>query len=481
MEVIHVATEMTPLAQAGGLGDVLGGLPPALRQLGFQVQVVLPLFSQVDRKAHNLHRPGLKISVNINGEQIKAEVWTAESKGCPVYLIAQDHFFNRPGIYGDAKGDYPDNNLRFIFFNQAVIKLVAVADLHPRILHVHDWQPALLPAYIKARTWEMGNLGNAATVLTIHNLAHQGLFPRQDFSLTGLPQGMNTLEGMEFWGKISFLKAGLVYTDALTTVSPSYAAEILTPQGGMGLDGVLQTRSDSLFGILNGVDYSRWSPESDEHLPAKYSAQDLSGKEICRRRLLEAFGLEPAEKDACVLGFVGRLTEQKGVDLIAEAAPGLLRDDIRLCVLGQGQAAYEKMLSQLARKHPGKVGVRIGFDESLAHLLVAGSDLLLMPSRFEPCGLNQMHAMHYGTPPLVRPTGGLKDTVEAFDPAQGQGTGFVFWRPSPEDLLSAIRQAILIKARGSLWQRLQQNCLAQDFSWDRSARAYADLYRRLAS
>jgi starch synthase len=480
-KVLFVSSEIAPFAHSGGLGEVVGSLPPALKELGLKPTLVMPLYGEVDRAAYDLKPLNLELDLPLAGARHKAWIWTGQHRGCPLYLIGNDTFFDRPGLYGYSDSDYPDNHLRFIFFCRAVMALAAALNLRMDVVHAHDWQAALLPAYLKYRPDLAGPLAQAASVLTIHNLAYQGLFGRALFADTGLPMEMDNPRGMEYWGKISFLKAGLVCAHALTAVSPTYAREIQTPEQGMGLEGVLAERAGDLYGILNGADYKIWSPEADPFLPSVYSVQDLSGKKLCRRRLVEEFGLDPVPETGCVLGFVGRLTPQKGVDLILEALPLLLLDDVRLCLLGSGQPEMEQALSDLAVRYPGRVGVKLGFIDKLAHMIVAGSDLFLMPSLFEPCGLTQMYAMRYGTPPVVRATGGLKDTVEPFNPFSKEGNGFVFEPAKAKALVSCVREALWTKARPLFWQQLIQNAMTQDFSWRKSALAFAELYTRLTT
>jgi starch synthase len=472
--------EIAPLAKSGGLGDVAGSLPPALARLGVQVRLVMPFYAQTRAQARRAADTGVALKVAVGREVLEAEVWETELEGVPVSLLRYDPYFDRPHLYFDHRGEYPDNAQRFVFFAKAAIELARRLEFDADVVHCHDWQTSLVPVYLKTGVVEAGPLHKAATVLTVHNLAYQGVFGRELFPLTGLPPHLNTMEGLEFWGNLSFLKAGLLFSDAITTVSPTYADEIQAPELGMGLEGVLARRSGDVVGILNGADYGVWSPENDPHLPAAFSAEDPAGKQESRAQLCREYGLEPPGPDTAVVGFVGRLAHQKGVDLILRAAPRLLLDDVRLCLLGQGEPGLEGRLAELAEARPGRVGVRIAFDERLAHLLQAGSDLLLMPSRYEPCGLNQIYALRYGTVPVVRGTGGLKDTVEPFDPLTGQGTGFVFDRPLPEELLHALREALWTKSRPELWRRVVANGMARDFSWAQSARRYADLYARLA-
>jgi len=472
--------EIAPLAKTGGLGDVAGSLPPALGKLGHDVRLVMPFYRQTKAQAPNAKDTRLRLAVPVGLEILKAAVWRTDLDGCPVYLVKQDTLFDRDGLYQGKDGDFPDNARRYIFFSRAVIELARALDYDADIVHLHDWQTGLIPAYLKSRLTDPGPLAKAKSLLTIHNLAFQGINGREVFAQTGLPPEMNSIGGMEFWGNISFLKAGLVFSDALTTVSPNYAREIQTPQGGMGLEGILASRQADLRGILNGADYSHWSPESDPYLPAAYSLKDLGGKDACRRALCRAFELEEPGPHTAVAGFVGRLAWQKGMDILAEAAPRLLLDDVRLCILGTGEPHLEAQARKLAKAHPGRVGVRLLFSEELAHLMQGGADMLVMPSRFEPCGLNQIYALKYGTAPVVCATGGLKDTVEPFNPLTGRGTGFLFEHPTVQDLLAALREALWTKDHSRMWQKLQQNAMSRDFSWNRSANQYAELYQRLA-
>jgi starch synthase len=474
--VLFITPEVTPLAKTGGLGDVAGGLPPALAALGLDVRLVMPLYGDIDRAAHGLEPMDLACEAPIAGRGLRAEVWRGSLDGCPLYLLGNEELFARPGLYGDADGDFSDNLLRFAFLCRGAVELVRALDWPAQVVHAHDWQTALLPAYLASAPFDLGPLAKAAGVLTVHNLAFQGIFPRSGFALTGLPPALDGVEGAEFWGNISLLKAGLMTADAITTVSPTYAAEIQTPELGMGLDGVLRLRSSDLHGILNGVDYSRWAPGNDPWLPAPYSARDLAGKAACQKALLAAFGLEPPPEGGMVMGFIGRLTDQKGVDLIARAGRALVERGGRLALLGTGDAELEASLAHLATRLAGKVGLKLAFSEELAHLMQAGSDLMLMPSRFEPCGLNQMYALRYGTPPLVHATGGLKDTVRPFDPDTGLGDGFVFSPHTLDAFMSEAARAHKVFAHAEAWRKLQANGMARDFSWAASAAQYARLF-----
>jgi starch synthase len=465
---------------------VAGALPKALAALGHDVRVVMPLYQAVRADTLPLTQILTNLQVPLVTGSRTARVWQGElagqeraraSSGLPVYFIEQDEYFARSGLYGSESGDYPDNAARFIFFCRAALALAGRLNWFPQVFHCHDWQTALLPAYLRFLPGLDPRLSAAATIYTVHNLAYQGVFPAWAFPFTGLPLVLFQPAGMEFFGYINFMKAGLLCADYLTTVSPTYAEEICTPDFGSGLDGVLRTRRRALVGILNGADYEVWNPQTDPSLAAHYSAADLSGKAACKTALLRAFGL-PADPATPLIGMISRLVEQKGIDLLAAALERLLALNLRLVVLGSGEARYEELLTTMARTYPQQIGVRLGFDDALAHQIEAGSDCFLMPSRYEPCGLNQIYSMRYGTIPIVRATGGLRDTVLPFDPATGQGTGCVFQEANGDALLTAVRAALAVFANRGAWHRLMQNAMVQDFSWARSAARYLDFYRR---
>jgi starch synthase len=394
-----------------------------------------------------------------------------------VYFIEHDGYFDRPGLYSTDTGDYPDNAERFIFFCRAVLALLTRLNWFPHVLHCHDWQTALLPPYVRFLLGLDIRLYAAATIYTIHNLAYQGLFPAEIFPHMELPLPLFVPSGIEYYGQVNFMKAGLLYADYLTTVSPTYAEEICTPGFGAGLDGVLQSRSDLLVGVLNGADYDIWNPATDPALAAPYSAADLRGKAPCKTALLRAYAL-PEDLTTPLFGMVSRLVEQKGVDILAAALPQLMRLNLRLVLLGAGDPRYQEFFTAQAQAYPERLGVRLGFNDDLAHQIEAGCDAFLMPSRFEPCGLNQMYSLRYGTIPLVRATGGLRDTVSPFIAATGEGTGFVFHQPTAEAFMTAVRDALAVYADQPTWQRLIHNAMAQDLSWERSARHYVGLYQR---
>jgi len=490
LRILFVTAEVTPFARTGGLGDVTGALPTVLAALGHDVRVVMPLYQTVRDRAFSLTQTVEDLQVPLVFGNRTARVWQSQLDGqdgqreqaaaVPVYFLEQDDLFARPGLYGDESGDYPDNAFRFVFFCRAALALAERLEWFPHVYHCHDWHTGLVPAFLRHLPELDPRLSAAAILFTIHNLAYQGRFPAWAFGITGLPLSLFQPSGVEFFGAVNFMKAGLQYADQLCTVSPSYAEEICTPEFGFGLDGVLRDRRAAFTGILNGADYQAWNPETDPFIAARYSATDLHGKVACKIDLLRAYGL-PEDPVPPLLGMVSRLVDQKGVDLLAEALERLLALDLRLVILGSGDARYEQRFTELAQMYPERVGVRLGFDDSLAHQIQAGSDCMLMPSRYEPCGLTQLYSLRYGTIPIVRATGGLKDTVVPFDPATGQGTGFVFQEPSAAALLEAVRTAVAVSADREAWQWLMRNAMAQDFSWARSAVRYLHLYRRIVA
>jgi starch synthase len=487
LRILFIAAEVAPFARTGGLGDVVGALPKALADLGHDVRVVMPLYQTVRDGDFALTELLTDLQVPLIIGNRTARVWrgmlpeqAASAARVPVYFIEDDQFFARPGLYGDDNGDYPDNAIRFTFFCRAALAFAARLDPFPQIFHCHDWQTALVPAYLRVFPWLDTRLSATATVYTVHNLAYQGTFPAWAFPLTGLPPALFQPDGVEFFGAMNLMKAGLLYADALTTVSPTYAEEVCTPDLGNGLDGVLRARRDSLTGILNGADYMVWSPERDPAIAAPYDATDLAGKAACKKSLLQTFNL-PTDLDVPLIGMISRLVDQKGFDLLAAALERLLALNLRFVILGAGYAPYEEFLTRLNAAYPQKIGVRLGFDDTLAHQVEAGSDCFLMPSRYEPCGLNQLYSLRYGTVPIVRATGGLRDTVEPFDSATGNGTGFVFHEASGDALLTAVNEALGVFGNRKAWQQLVRNAMAQDFSWGRSAARYVDLYRRILS
>ncbi|MCC6335645.1 MAG: glycogen synthase GlgA [Myxococcales bacterium] len=467
MQVLFLSSEVAPFSKTGGLGDVAGALPSALAALGHQVLVVTPLYLGVPREG--LEDAGALTLTFPFGPVTARLRQRPGGDGLTHVFVDVPPFFERPGLYG-----HPDDARRFAAFTMAGLSHAQARGFLPDVVHANDW-PAGLAALALKRGYAHTPLGNARTVFTIHNLAYQGNFPKSELEALGLPWSLYTVDGVEFYDQLSFMKAALKSFDVLTTVSPSYAKEIQTPLGGHGLDGVLRARSKELSGILNGVDVREWNPATDVLLPARFTSMELSGKARCRQALLDAYGLDAPPDGQPIFGMVGRMVEQKGVDLLLDTVPRVLEQGARAVVLGSGEPAFEARWRQLAQRFPTRLGVKVGFDNALAHLIEAGSDFFLMPSRFEPCGLNQMYSLLYGAVPVVRDVGGLKDTV--VDVAQPQGTGLVFSELTSAGLSRALLRALDLFRRPDEYRQVQRRGMAQDFSWQRSARAYEALYR----
>jgi starch synthase len=477
MKILMAAPECVPLAKTGGLGDVVGALAPALSRLGNEVAVVLPAYQNILEK-FPLEQTGIELEVELGGRRVAGTVLkTAGDGGAPVYLIRRDEYFRRPELYGTPRGDYPDNAERFAFFSKAVLQLAERTGPWEAI-HCHDWQSALIPVLQKIGGNTAAARG-AKIILTIHNLAHQGTFPFSDWELLDLDARYFTPKYLEFYGQVNVLKGGILFADALTTVSRKYAREILTPEYGCGLEGVLGGREKDLHGILNGVDYREWNPASDPLIKKQYSASDLRGKAECKSDIQQLYGL-PLKASAPLLGIVSRLAAQKGLDIFLEIIEDLLRMDLQIVILGSGEEKYQKLVAKLPAGHVEKIGVKIGFDNALAHKIEAGADMFLMPSRFEPCGLNQIYSLKYGTAPVVRATGGLDDTIEDYDPLAGTGNGFKFVDYTGPAFLGAIKRALSVYVNKKAWKQVIANGMKSDFSWEKSAKEYLELYRRVA-
>jgi starch synthase len=480
LNIVMIASEAVPYAKTGGLADVVGTLPKALKTLGHEVIVILPKYSSIDYVRHGL-RPFLdSLGVWMGGEQEWASVHTAEHDGVSYYFIESHKYFDRWGLYHDADyNDYLDNARRYGFLTRAGLQLTQDLRLEPDIIHVHDWQSALAPAYLKLWHWNDPLLGGAASVLTIHNIAYQGVYDAKDYHYLGLQAGNFPSDKFEDYGRINFLKGGIVYADAVNTVSPTYASETRTPLGGMGLAPYLNNKGANYVGILNGCDYEQWNPEIDGLIPARYSAKDLSGKAANKARLQELFLLDIDPKIP-IIGSIGRLASQKGMGLLASIIEGVCNDMlVQFVVLGSGEKSLESYFGDLPARYPGRVGSFIGYNNELSHLIEAGSDFFVMPSLYEPCGLNQMYSLRYGTLPIVRATGGLEDTVQNYNEADGSGNGFKFWEPAPSALYYTLGWAVSTYFdRPQHLQQMIQSGMAQDFSWERSARAYEALYRQ---
>ena len=470
------APEAAPFAHSGGLADVMSALPRALVGLGHEVDVFMPRYRGTAGP-----EPLRRLSVSLGAETTDADVHGLVVDGVRMLFLEHAAYYDRDYLYGVAERDYADNPERFAFLCQAAVSWATAGDRPYDIIHAHDWQAGLVPVLLGRTFRAHASARRIPTVFTIHNLAYQGLFDTSWLPRLGLPWELMRVEAMEYWGRVSFLKAGIVFSRIITTVSPTYASEIQEPPNGFGFDGILRQRSDDLVGILNGIDYDQWDPARDPHLPEPYSAANLAGKRAAKRALLEAYQLPVDEAlGRPVVGMVTRLVDQKGFDLLGAIADELPRIGASIVLLGSGERRYEDLWLGLSARHPDCIGVRIGFDEPLAHLIEGGADLFLMPSQFEPCGLGQMYSLRYGTVPLVRATGGLADTVRNYDPETGTGTGFTFDDYSPQALLGTLRWALGVFQDRDAWTRIQTAGMAQDHSWDASARRYVEVYERAA-
>ena len=479
LRIVMAATECVPFAKTGGLADVVGALPRELAGLGHDVSVILPCYRSVGQSCKNPETTGIRLDVPLGNELVAGDVVRhVDEFGVAFYFIKNRAYYNRKNLYGTAKGDYEDNAERFIFFSRAVIGLINAVGEDVDILHCHDWQTGIIPALLRYGDGNTPALGNARTVFTIHNLAYQGKFRYYDLKMTGLPEECFTPEGLEFYGQMNLMKSGIVYSDAVTTVSRKYSREIQTRELGCGLEGVLANRDGSLYGILNGVDYGVWSPEGDALIAANYSAEDLSGKKKCRKDLLKTFKLNIPDK-VPIIGVISRLAAQKGFDLISAQIENILETGAAFVLLGSGDRKYEELFRKIGRKHRRQTGIRIAFSEELAHKIEAGSDMFLMPSRYEPCGLNQMYSLRYGTIPIVRATGGLDDTIKNYDRQTGRGNGFKFSAYKPRPLIRTIKRAVELFADHKHWGRVVRNAMSEDFSWKASAKKYVKMYREV--
>ena len=476
MKILFAASEAVPFAKTGGLADVAGSLPPAIASLGHEVRVVMPYYRQVGRRSPSLKHIAT-FPVPLGTWQERCDVYEGKTDNkVIVYFIKKDIYYDRPELYGTARADYPDNAERFIFFSRAVLELCRALSYRPDIIHCNDWQTGLIPLYLKTRYRETEAARGTRTVFTVHNLGYQGLFWHGDMRLTGLDWDVFTPEGIEFWGKVNFLKAGLVYSDVITTVSKTYSREIQTPEYGCGLEGVLVKRAKDLHGIVNGIDYRTWDPAHDHAITKTYSAARLAGKTLCKKALHTLVHL-PVSDDP-LIGMVTRLVDQKGLDILTEALPELMSLGARLIILGTGDEKYQRILSDAAKRYRTRMRVLLRYDDPFAKNLYAGCDLFLMPSLYEPCGLGQMMALRYGAVPVVRKTGGLADTVADYNPKTGQGTGFLFEEYSAPALVGCLRRALEVYHDRIKWKHLMQNGMKQDFSWERSAREYVKVYRK---
>jgi starch synthase len=480
LKIALIASEGTPFIKTGGLADVVGALPIVLRKLGHDAIVILPKYAAIDHLRFELQPFLSPVGVWMGNGIEWCAVFHCEHSGVPVYFIESHKYFDRWGLYHDGEyNDYLDNPRRFGFFTRAALQLCRDMGFDADIVHAHDWMTALAPAYLKIWHWDDPILGHAASVLTIHNIAYQGVYPAEHYDYLGLQLGNFSPDKFEDHGAINMLKGGIQFADMVNTVSPTYANETRTPAGGMGLAPYLNDRGADYLGILNGVEYAIWNPEEDPFIPAKYSNDDLSGKSICKRELQERMLLE-VNPNTPLIGVVSRFAHQKGLDLLADALDQILTNmNVQFVILGAGEPDLERFYGEIPARFPGRVSSFIGYNNELSHWIEAGSDFLIMPSRFEPCGLNQMYSLRYGTLPIVRATGGLNDTVWQYDETTGVGTGFKFWEPSSHAVYYAVGWAVsTYYDRPAHMSEMIQIAMAQEFSWERSAEGYLEIYRR---
>ena len=475
MKIIHAASEMFPFLKTGGLADVAGALCKSLSRFGHDVSIFLPGYRKII-ESPEFAKAKLKVilQVELGDEYLRGELYALPlGKRQTMYVIRRDEFFDRSSPYGSANRDYDDNDRRFIWYCKAIVEGMRLLELKADVFHSHDWQTGLAPLFLRVAEEEYGTSLALKTFFSIHNMAFQGLFPSNSFRYTNLPSEFNELDGIEFYEQISLIKGGIFFSDKIITVSPNYAKEILTPEFGCGMEGALKTRSSDLIGIANGIDTEVWDPNTDDRLPANYSLSNLEGKRTCRSHLIEKLGL--AETENPIYGIVCRLTEQKGLDILLSQMSFFSKQDCRLVVLGLGDPKFERALKRWARTRPDKIAVCTVLDETMSHLVEAGSDYCLMPSIFEPCGLNQMYSQRYGTPPLASNVGGLHDTIDDFRENPETGTGLLF-EPSEPHFKNALEESLSIFRSEGEYQRMQANGMKRDFSWSNAAKEYEALY-----
>jgi len=479
LNIVFLASEAIPLAKTGGLADVAGSLPWALKNRGHKLTVIMPYYRpQSEQSGIPIKLTREEHVIWADGRRIRCRIYKAYSHGVRYLLIRQDELFARGGLYNSGGHDYPDNLLRFVVFTRAALETAAQLPKAVDILHCHDWQSGMAPLLLRSQYRHLAGIADAKTVYTIHNLAYQGMFKPEWLRRLSIPDNHFNMVGFEFYGQINCMKAAIEMADAVTTVSPGYAEEILTPAFGCGLEGYLHHHRHKLSGIVNGLDTEAWNPATDQALPASYSAGRMAGKKVCKEALQQQCGLK-VNADTPLLVLVSRLADQKGIDLVETCAKRWLQRGWQLAILGSGDPAIEHALQRLARAHPGSMYFNSGFNEELAHLLYSGGDIFLMPSRFEPCGIGQLIAMRYGTIPVVRATGGLRDTVVDYDYSRSKATGFQFMQADAASLDKALLHAVDLYRQPRIWSRIIGNAMRRDASWDASSMAYEQLYRSL--
>jgi starch synthase len=476
LKVVIVVSEAVPFAKTGGLADVAGALPKALAKVGADPVLIMPYYKEVSRGGFCEKRVG-RLDVPVGATALTANIYLAHipDTDIPAYFIGYDPYFYRDGLYQEKGIDYPDNAERFTLLCRGALELMIHERIKPACLHLHDWQTGLIPIYVKDHY--AADFGNAATLFTIHNTGYQGNFDKKYFPITNVGWDRFNINDMEFFGQFSFLKAGIVHADLVSTVSERYAEEIQTPEFGFVMDGVLRQRRQDLFGVLNGIDYSIWNPKKDDHIPARFTSENLKGKAACKRALEEENKFEHNAK-AALVGIISRLADQKGFDILVDGIDSILQLPCRYVMLGTGDRKYHRLFEEVAKRHPKIFSAHFTFDDPMAHRIYAGADMILMPSRYEPCGLGQMIAMSYGTVPVVRDTGGLADTVTDADYNKRDGVGFSFERYTGRAMVEAMQRAIRVYEKPRRWRNIMRRGMGRDFSWERSARAYMKLYRQ---
>lgn len=479
--IVFASSEIRPYAITGGLGEVSHSLPVALHRNGLRVLRVMPMYRSCLEGSHSVRDTGLRLKIPVGFQVHTAEIWADDGREPVTYFVRRDEYFDRRGVYGLPERDYDDNFERYVFFQKAVIALLDELRIEPEILHCNDWATALIPLYLSFGLQGMGRKkGATRSVFSIHNLAYQGSFGAAEFAATNLPFSCFSIRMMEFYGKINCLKAGLMSSEAITTVSHGYAREILTPEHGCGLDGVLKSVGDRFRGITNGADYELWDPSTDARIAKPYSKEDLSGKTACKESLHRRLGFSGSAAQSFLLAMVTRLVDQKGLDLLSEIMPKLMEMPVRLAILGTGEPRYHASCQEWMTRWPGRFHAVLDFDDPLAHEVTAGADAFLMPSRFEPCGLAQLHAKRYGTLPIVHHTGGLLDTVAKVGGQPPVGTGFAFDSYSPDAFLKTVTEALgVFQRRNGDWQRLMVQAMSDDHSWSKAAVEYENLYKKI--
>jgi len=463
MNIIFASSEVAPFAKTGGLADVGASLPGALAEISCRVTVIMPFYKSVKSM-------GLSLTEFSIGE---FNFFLYREKEIEYVFVVNDGYYGRDNLYSEPCGDYPDNDLRFSYFSRAIAAFAAGCGRRPDIIHLNDWQTGLVPLYLKIADQKI------KTLFTIHNIGYQGLFGRDALDRLRIPSKFYNIRGIEYYRKISFLKSGIVYSSAISTVSKGYAKEILTPQFGCGMDGILKTRSGDLYGIVNGVDYSDWDPAVDTHIAKNYNSETLDGKRECKVALVRDAKMSPGTLERPLIGVISRLAEQKGIDLIVEAAEEIIKCGASVIILGTGDAKYNNLCEKIAAKHPKYISSHITFDNALAHKIEAGCDMFVMPSRYEPCGLNQLYSMRYGTLPVVRATGGLEDTVIDINADPKRGSGIKFEQATKEDLIGAVSRTVELYGNKEEWLKIQKRIMKLDFSWKASASHYKELYTKL--